>query len=677
MSQSDLFFDAKQEILELRKRLEQYNYEYYVKDNPSVPDSEYDRCLNALKTLEAEHPEYQDNLSPTQRVGGKALSAFESVTHKLPMLSLDNIFDDDGMQDFERKIQDRLKSNDPIDYVLEPKLDGIAISLMYENGQLTQAATRGDGVTGEDITQNVKTIKSVPLTLRGDDWPKTLEVRGEIYMPKAGFNALNEKAKTSGEKTFMNPRNAAAGSLRQLDSKITATRPLEFCSYSVGFYEHGTLPDNQFDTLHQFLAWGFRINPLMEKATSPSECIEYIDKVGKLRESLGYDIDGIVIKVNVFALQERLGFVAKAPRFAVAFKFPAQEEMTTLNDVEFQVGRTGAITPRAVLDPVFVGGVTVSFATLHNADEIERLGLMIGDTLVIRRAGDVIPQVVSVVLDKRPKNAKPINFPTYCPVCESPIEKDSDESVYRCTGGLTCTAQMKRSIEHFASRKAMNIDGLGSKIVEQLVDTGLVTHLDALYTLDIQTLAGLERLAEKSATNLFNAIEQSKTTTLPRFLFGLGIREVGETTAKSLAEHFKTLEALSSASFDALINVDDVGPVVAEHIHAFFANEQNQAVLSRLLSSGINWPEIKTLEATHTDNPVYGKVVVLTGSLTQITREEATELLESMGAKVTKSVSKKTDWVIAGEKAGSKLTKAESLGINIADEATFLAWRNN
>ncbi len=662
----------QEQLNTLRQTLEQYNYEYYVLDAPTVPDSEYDRTLKALIELEKVHPELISPTSPTQRVGGVPLEKFDQVKHLKPMLSLDNVFGEEDLQAFEQRLQDRLKDKSPIDYVLEPKLDGIAVSLLYQAGKLARAATRGDGETGEDITQNVRTIGSVPLTLRGSGWPDTLEVRGEIYLPKKGFEALNDNARAKGEKGFMNPRNAAAGSLRQLDASITATRPLEMCCYSAGFIEGGTLPDNHYDTLNQFHAWGFRINALMHKAHSVKDCLSYVDSILAQRETLDYDIDGVVIKVNPFALQDRVGFVAKAPRWATAFKFPAQEEMTTLETVEFQVGRTGAITPKAVLAPVFVGGVTISNATLHNADEIERLGLMIGDTVIVRRAGDVIPQIVSVVASKRPATARSIVFPTTCPVCDSPLEKDEDEAVYRCTGGLSCNAQMKRAIEHFASRKAMDIDGLGTKIIDQLVDLNHVSHLDELYQLDQTTLSSMERLGDKSAANLIKALEASKKTTLARFIYALGIREVGETTAKSLAKHFSSMDKLAEASEDTLLAINDIGPIVADHIVHFFENPKNTAVIASLLGSGINVESTQAIAAS--DHDVSGKTVVLTGNLQSMSRDEATEKLERLGGIVTKSVSKKTDIVVAGAKAGSKKTKAESLGILVVDEAQLLEW---
>ena len=663
---------AKIEITTLRKTLEYYNYEYYVLDQPSVPDAEYDRQLKALQEYEKQFPDLVSEYSPTQRVGGQPLSGFSQIQHTIPMLSLDNAFDEAGLDDFDRRIRDRLKQDSPVEFVLEPKLDGVAVSLLYIGGRLQRAATRGDGLVGEDITQNVRTIGSVPLQLMGEHWPEQLEVRGEIYIPKAGFNRLNEQAQKNNEKGFMNPRNAAAGSLRQLDPAITASRPLQMCAYSVGFSEGGQLPDNQYDRLKQLHQWGFRINPLMQKAGSVKACMQYIESIAQKRDSLDYDIDGIVIKVNSFSEQEKLGFVAKAPRWAVAYKFPAQEELTVLQDVEFQVGRTGAVTPKALLTPVFVGGVTVSNATLHNADEIQRLGVMINDTVIIRRAGDVIPQIVSVVIEKRgiKGKAKKIEFPTHCPVCHSLLSRVEGEATYRCTEGLSCKAQMKRAIEHFSARKAMDIDGLGTKVIDQLVDKDRVSHIDDLYQLDIAALSSMDRMAQKSATNLLNALEKSKTTTLNRFIYALGIREVGEATAKALANAFSTLEAIMKASEEALLAVSDVGPVVCRHILDFFANAHNQSIITALLNAGIHWPEVNSQQS---ESAITGQVIVLTGNLETMTRDEAKERLEALGAKVTGSVSKKTDLVVAGSSAGSKLNKAQSLGVKVINEDGFLA----
>jgi DNA ligase (NAD+) len=659
------------QIQSLREKIERYNYQYYVLDNPQVPDAEYDRCMQALISLEQQYPQYITVDSPTQRVGGKPLSAFSQVKHEVPMLSLDNVFDNTQLLDFDRKIRDRLNTQADIEFACEPKLDGIAASLLYRDGLLVRGATRGDGNTGEDITLNIRTIPSIPLRLLGSGWPRVLEVRGEIYMPKAGFEALNAMAYKKGEKGFMNPRNAAAGSLRQLDPAITATRPLEMCCYNIGWVEGGDLPATHIEMLEKLHQWGLRINPEMRVAKNIQACVDYYQYLEKKRDHLPYDIDGIVFKVNHYALQERLGFVAKAPRWAVAHKFPAQEEMTIVQAVEFQVGRTGAITPVARLEPVFVGGVMVSNATLHNADEIERLQLCIGDTVIIRRAGDVIPKVVAVVQERRPSNVESIVFPVVCPVCFSAIERVEGEAVARCTGGMVCEAQTKQAIKHFASRKAMDIEGLGDKLVDQLVDEDLISNVADIYYLQSSTVAALERMGEKSAENLIAAIEASKQTTLPRFLFALGIREVGEATAQALAMAFGDLEALLQADEAALLEVDDVGPVVAQHVLHFLENSKNRHIIERLIAAGIQWPALEKLDA---DSLILqGKVVVLTGNLSSMSRTEAKERLQALGAKVTGSVSAKTDLVIAGDSAGSKLTKAQALGIKVLDESAFLA----
>ena len=669
MSDNDLI-QANELIVALRQQIEDYNYHYYVLDDPTVPDVEYDRCMQQLLQLEAQYPRLITIDSPSQRVGGAALTSFQQVKHEVPMLSLDNVFDEEQLRDFDRRIRERLNRDGAVEYACEPKLDGIAASLLYENGQLIRGATRGDGTTGEDITLNVRTIRSIPLKLQGEGWPKLLEVRGEIYMPKASFNALNEAAHRNGEKGFMNPRNAAAGSLRQLDSSITATRKLEMCCYSVGLVEGGTLPSMHSEVLEQLHQWGFRINPEMRVVSSIDECVDYYHQLAEKRDQLAYDIDGIVFKVNSLELQKRLGFVAKAPRWAAAHKFPAQEEMTTLLDVDFQVGRTGAVTPVARLQPVFVGGVTVSNATLHNADEVERLGVKIGDTVIIRRAGDVIPQVVSVVKDRRPDKVSDIIFPSLCPVCHSPIERIEGEAVARCTGGIVCEAQSKQAIKHFASRKAMDIDGLGDKLVEQLVDEKLIANVADLFDITMEQIAGLERMGEKSAQNLIGAIEKSKQTTLPRFLYALGIREVGEATAQSLAATFGSLEALMAADEEALQSVDDVGPVVAKHTANFFANVDNRLIIDRLIKAGVHWPAPE--KPDESQQSLAGQIIVLTGNLEGMSRTEAKERLQAMGAKVTGSVSKNTSLVIAGPGAGSKLSKAESLGIKVLDEQGFL-----
>ncbi|MGF1691161.1 NAD-dependent DNA ligase LigA [Photobacterium kagoshimensis] len=663
--------DIQQQLTELRQQLTYHGYRYYVEDNPEIPDAEYDRLMQQLLAIETEHPEWVTNDSPSQRVGGTPLDGFSQIKHELPMLSLDNAFNDEELQAFEKRLLDRLPSEQQVTFCGEPKLDGLAVSLMYENGVLTQAATRGDGTTGENITTNVRTIRSIPLKLRGDDWPARLEVRGEVFMPKAGFDALNERALKKGEKTFANPRNAAAGSLRQLDSKITASRPLSFYAYSVGVVEGQELAPSQYERLLQLKGWGLPMCPEIRPLESIQAVIAYYQEIGERRESLPYEIDGVVFKVDTISLQERLGFVARAPRWAIAYKFPAQEEMTLLNNVEFQVGRTGAVTPVAKLAPVFVGGVTVSNATLHNADEVARLGVMIGDTVIIRRAGDVIPQIVSVVESRRPNDAKLITFPTDCPVCGSRVERVEGEAVSRCSGGLFCQAQRKEALKHFVSRKALDVDGCGEKVIEQLVDREMVATPAELFKLSAGVVTVLERMGPKSAQKLVDSLAASKVTTLPRFLYSLGIREVGEATAANLANHFETLEAIKVATKEQLIEVSDVGDIVAEHIYNFFREQHNTDVIDDLLQVGIEWPAIDKPEEG-VERPLEGKTVVLTGSLSQLGRSEAKELLQSMGAKVTGSVSKKTDLLVAGEAAGSKLAKAQELGIEIWDEQALV-----
>ncbi|WP_419239265.1 NAD-dependent DNA ligase LigA [Photobacterium leiognathi] len=659
--------DLQQELFTLREQLDYHGHRYYVEDNPEIPDAEYDRMMQQLLKIEAEHPEWVTVDSPSQRVGGTALEGFTQVKHEIAMLSLDNAFNDDDLRAFQKRLQDRLRSGFELSYCCEPKLDGLAVSLMYENGVLVQAATRGDGATGENITHNVRTIRAIPLKLQGTDWPARLEVRGEVFMPKKGFEALNEKALKKGEKTFANPRNAAAGSLRQLDPKITATRPLSFYAYAVGVVEGRELAETQYERLCQLKAWGLPMCPEIRKVDSIEEVIAYHQSIGEKRQSLGYEIDGVVIKVDDIDTQQQLGFVARAPRWAIAYKFPAQEEMTVLNNVEFQVGRTGAITPVAKLEPVFVGGVTVSNATLHNADEVERLGVMIGDTVIIRRAGDVIPQIASVVESRRPESAQAIVFPSECPVCQSKIERIEGEAVARCTGGLFCQAQRKEALKHFVSRKALDVDGCGEKVIEQLVDREMVATPADLFKFSAGEVTVLERMGPKSAQKLVDALKASKLTTLPRFIYSLGIREVGEATAANLANYFETLEAISQATKEQLIEVPDVGDVVAAHIFNFFREEHNMAVVKDLQEVGIHWPEIEKPEEG-IELPLEGKTVVLTGSLSQLTRSDAKAALQKLGAKVTGSVSKKTDLLVAGEAAGSKLAKAQELDIEIWDE---------
>ncbi|OHY95300.1 DNA ligase (NAD(+)) LigA [Vibrio rotiferianus] len=660
-----------QRLEELKESLHYHAVRYYVEDNPEIPDAEYDRMMRELLDIEAEHPELVTVDSPSQRVGGQPLSEFSQVTHEVPMLSLDNAFDDAELDGFHKRAQDRVVGHSIEQYCCEPKLDGLAVSLLYENGVLVQAATRGDGTTGENITENVRTISAIPLRLQGNDWPARLEVRGEVFMPKAGFDKLNEIARQKGEKVFVNPRNAAAGSLRQLDSRITASRPLSFYAYSVGVVEGATLANSHYERFLQIKSWGLPMCPETKRVDNLEEVKAYYQDILTRREALAYEIDGVVIKIDDIAIQEQLGFVARAPRWAIAYKFPAQEEITTLNEVEFQVGRTGAITPVAKLEPVFVGGVTVSNATLHNADEIERLQVMVGDQVVIRRAGDVIPQVVSVIKERRPETAREIIFPNACPVCGSHVERIEGEAVTRCTGGLVCQAQRKEALKHFVSRKALDVDGLGDKVIEQLVDREMVETPADLFKLSAGVLTVLERMGPKSATNVVNALEKSKLTTLPRFLYSLGIREVGEATAANLAQYFKNLDAIQQATEDQLIEVQDIGVIVAKHITTFFGEEKNQAVVRDLLEQGINWPEIAAPQEG-VELPLEGKTVVLTGTLSQLGRSEAKEALQNLGAKVTGSVSKKTDILFAGENAGSKLAKAQELGIEIQTEQDLL-----
>ncbi|WP_420068042.1 NAD-dependent DNA ligase LigA [Actinobacillus pleuropneumoniae] len=657
----------------LRQKLREYEYYYHVLDNPLVPDAEYDRLMNELKNLEWQHPEWITADSPTQRVGAKPLDGFAQVTHEIPMLSLDNAFSDEELDGFLRRMESYI-TEDPhtLAFCCEPKLDGLAVSILYVDGVLSQAATRGDGTTGEDITSNIRTVRNIPLKLNMDNPPARLEVRGEVFMPQKGFEALNERALEKGEKTFANPRNAAAGSLRQLDPKITRQRPLVLNAYGIGVYESDDeLPVTHFERLQWLKSIGIPVNNEIRLATGREQLLAFYADIQAKRPTLGYDIDGAVLKVNDIGLQEQLGFISRSPRWAIAYKFPAQEEMTVLNDVEFQVGRTGAITPVAKLEPVFVAGVTESNATLHNGDEIERLGIVIGDTVIIRLAGDVIPQIVGVVMERRPENAKKIEFPTACPVCESAVVRVEGEAVARCTGGLFCGAQRKEALKHFVSRKAMDIDGVGEKLIEQLMERELVHTPADLFKLEHTTLMRLERMGGKSAQNALNSIEKAKNTTLARFLFALGIRDVGEATAQNLANHFHNLDAIRAATFEQLQEVQDVGEVVANRIVRFWQEPHNVTVVEDLISQGIHWQDVVQVEIA--DNPLKGKSVVLTGTLTQLTRDQAKALLQSFGCKVSGSVSSKTDYLIAGEKAGSKLAKAQELGVKVLTEQEFIA----
>jgi len=658
----------------LREEIRQHNYRYYVLNEPSIPDAEYDRLMRELESLEQQYTELQDPDSPTQRVGTTPVSEFGEVRHGVPMLSLANAFAEDELRDFHRRVIDRLEldeeQGEELVYHAEPKMDGVAVSMRYEDGRLVQAATRGDGTTGEDITHNVRTIRSVPLRLRGSGYPGVIEIRGEVFMPKEGFEAFNRKAAEEGEKTFVNPRNAASGSLRQLDPRITARRPLEIFVYGIGEYSGGELPDRQSGILERLRDWGHRTCPETATIHGVEGCLRYYRQIAEKRDSLPYEIDGVVYKVDRLDQQRELGYVSRAPRWAIAHKFAAQEELTVVRDVEFQVGRTGAVTPVARLEPVFVGGVTVSNVTLHNMDEIARKDVRIGDTVVVRRAGDVIPEIVSVVKERRPKNARKVSLPEHCPVCGSSVERPDGEAVARCSGGLICAAQRKEALRHFASRRAMDIDGLGEKIIEQLVDADKVESPDDLYRLSAEELAALERMGEKSAENLVAALEKSKETTLERFLYALGIREVGEATAVNLARYFGDLDALMDADQAALEAVPDVGPVVAAHIHAFFAEDRNREVIRALRDLGVTWPKTEAAGLAE-GGPFAGTTVVITGTLQSMTRDEAKERVRAAGGKVTGSVSKKTDFVVVGENAGSKREKAESLGVETIDEERF------
>lgn len=659
-----------EEIADLTARLKRWGAAYFEIDTPLVPDADYDAAMMRLRALEADHPELQAPDSPTQRVGGAPLSAFETIAHRMPMLSLDNAFSESDLIEFHRRVVERLSASE-ITYCCEPKLDGVAVSIVYESGLLTQAATRGDGVSGEDITANVRTIRNVPLMLSGDDISPYLEVRGEITIPRSGFEQMNARARLLGQKVFVNPRNAAAGSLRQLDSSVTAKRPLEFTAYSVGVFD-GSLPASHDATLRVLAEWGIPISEHMQTVAGIEACEVYYEQMAVKRDALPFDIDGIVFKVNLLEQQERLGFISRAPRWAVARKFPAQEVSTRLLGVDFQVGRTGAITPVARLEPVFVAGVTVSNATLHNIDEIERLSVAIGDIVVVRRAGDVIPQIVSVVRDDTANDVgvrEPIVFPSQCPACGAAVAREAGEAAIRCVGGVGCQAQLKGVVRHFASRKAMNIDGLGDKLIDQLVDEGLLTSVADLFRLTKDSVGALDRMGEKSSENLLLSVAAARETTLSKFIYALGIREVGEATARSLSEHFMTLDAMLAASVDALEDVDDVGPVVAQHICAFAVDARNRVILDELLAAGINWPDV-TLDAG--DGPLAGTIWVVTGKLVAMSREEAESRLRALGAKTASSVSKKTTSVVAGPGAGSKRKRAESLAIPIMDESALL-----
>jgi DNA ligase (NAD+) len=660
---------------ELRAEIEKHNRQYYVLDAPGVPDAEYDRLFRELQALEAEHPELTTADSPTQRVGAAPLPEFLSFAHRTPMLSLNNAFSPEEVQAFDRRAREGLGVEADLEYSAEPKFDGLAVSLIYENGVLVRGATRGDGTTGEDVTPNLRTVANIPLGLLGTGWPALLEVRGEVVMLRSDFARLNARQRDNGEKEFVNPRNAAAGSLRQLDSRVTALRSLRFFAYSVGAFEGADLPASHTLLLERLADWGLPVAAERRCVCALAGLLAFYNEIGSKRPDLPYDIDGVVYKVNALAAQERLGYVSRAPRFAIAHKFPAEEAVTELLAIDIQVGRTGALTPVARLAPVFVGGVTVTNATLHNEDEVRRKDVRIGDTVVVRRAGDVIPEVVRVLPEKRLPLAPEFVMPGSCPVCGSHVVRAADEAVARCTGGLVCPAQRKQALLHFSSRRALDIEGLGDKLVEQLVDAAIVRTPADLFKMGLLALSGLERMAEKSASNLLAAIEQSKQTTLARFVYALGIRNVGETTAKDLARHFGSLDRLLAADEAQLLQVKDVGPVVAQSLRQFFSEPHNLEVIAQLRLAGVVWAEGEA--APMASSRIAGKVFVLTGTLSSLTRDAAQDLIEAAGGKVSGSVSKKTDFVVAGTEAGSKLEKAQALGLAVIDQEQLLELLNS
>ncbi len=662
--------DPEARAAELRRAVEHYNYCYHVLDAPEIADADYDALYDELSALEAQYPHLVTPDSPTQRVGAEPLSAFDEVVHTVPMLSLDKTTEEAGISDWMTRCRKRLDEGVDLEFTCEPKIDGVAVALVYEAGRLVLASTRGDGQRGEDITANVRTIKAIPLTLQADDLPPRFEVRGEIYMSRRDFEAFNEKARATNGKPLINPRNGAAGSLRQLDPRLTAERPLTMFCYSLGWSEGGWQPQTHMEVMGRFREWRLRVNPELKLVRTVEECMDYLHDLQARRDDLGYDIDGAVLKVNNLEQQQTLGAVTRKPRWALAFKYPAEEATTVINAEEFQVGRTGAITPVARLEPVFVGGVTVSNATLHNMDEIGRLDLHIGDTVMIRRAGDVIPQVVNVVTARRPEQAAVVQLPERCPVCGSPVERPEGEAVARCSGGANiCAAQRKEGLRHFASRLALDIEGLGDKLIDALVERDLVRVPADIFTLEHDTLADLPRMAAKSADNLLTAIRKSRETTLPRLIYALGIREVGEATALALAQHFGTMEALAEADAERLEKVPDVGPIVASRIREYFDRQENLDAYQALLDAGVTYEPI---EVSEEDKPLEGQTWVLTGTLEAMSRNDAKARLTALGAKVAGSVSKKTAQVVAGPGAGSKLEKANELEIPVMDEAQFI-----
>jgi DNA ligase (NAD+) len=661
---------ARERVNALRAAIAHHDYRYYVLNDPEVPDAEYDRLVGELKALEAQHPELVSPDSPTQRVSGEPAREFGEVEHRLPMLSLDNAFSAEDIESFDRRVRERLGVEGPVSYSCEPKLDGLAVTLLYERGRLVRGATRGDGVRGEDVTANLRTLPTVPLHLVGHGYPAVLEARGEVFMSFTGFERMNREALAKGEKVFVNPRNAAAGSLRQLDPRITASRPLAIFFYGVGAFEGSNPPDHHSQLLVRLRDWGLRISPETRVAKGVEGLLAYYADIGERRAALEYQIDGVVYKVDSLAQQRQLGFIARAPRWAVAHKYPAEEEITTVRDVEWQVGRTGALTPVARLEPVFVGGVTVSNATLHNVDELRRKDVRIGDSVIIRRAGDVIPEVVRVVVERRPRGARVPRVPDACPVCGSEVRRIEGEAAVRCTGALVCAAQRKESLRHFAGRRAMDIEGLGDKVVDQLVEARLVKNAADLYDLTVEQLSGLERMGEKSATNLVDAIAGSTETTLPRFLFALGIPNVGEATALAIGRHFGDLEPLQDASVEQIMEVPDVGPVVAAGVREFFDEPRNRKVIASLIAHGVHWPRIEASRSEH--QPLAGKTFVLTGTLPTLSRADAESMIREAGGTVTGSVTRKTAFVVAGESPGSKMEKARTLGVPVIDQDGLL-----
>ncbi len=668
LTSNKLFEEIVKEIEELRRQINEHNYHYYILDAPIVSDAQYDAIFKKLQALERQHPELVTPDSPTQRVGHLPASTFVPVKHAIPMLSLNNAFSDEDLYAFDQRIRQKLMVEEPIEYCCEIKLDGVAVNLLYEKGVLTRGSTRGDGETGEDITQNIRTLPAIPLQLRGNWYPELLEVRGEVYLPKQEFEKLNEKAREKGYKIFVNPRNAASGSLRQLDPNITAERSLNIYCFALGMTSKNLMLNRHSDVLLQLREWGFRVSPEFQIVNGIENCLSYHHKINDKRNALPYEIDGVVYKVNNLAYQKQLGFVSRAPRWAVAHKFPAQEELTEVISIKFQVGRTGILTPVARLKPIFVGGATVSNATLHNLDEAHRKDVREGDTAIIRRAGDVIPEVVGIVVDKRPTGTIPISLPTTCPVCGSEVIKPEGEAAARCTGGLFCHAQRKYSILHFASRRAMDIGGLGEKIVDQLLGSGLITNIVGLYRLDVDSVSSLDRMGKKSAENLIRSIQTSKQTTLAKFLYALGIREVGEATASTLANHFQSLDKIMEANEETLQQVSDIGPIVAAHIASFFRQPCNREIINELQILGVYWDGTRE----YRDQSLAQLTFVITGSLKSLSRVEAKQALQSLGAKVANSVSSKTSYVVVGDDPGSKFNKAQLLDIPILDEQAFL-----